>query len=286
MPRGGWGKRISASLATWLAAAIAILSIGGGIGYGLFQQSAYEQSAKEDAADYAKHAANQINQSCAGVAKSELPICVAKEKSEYYLKTRDNRRDYADLVAQRKSALWTFVMGVAALIGMGLSVVGVFLVYTTFHETRKANSISRESVYRQLRAYVTIDGSEHRHKDGWDWVTLTLHNSGSTPATRVKIVSTMFQVEDCLFVEIPIETTAHDIGGQSKIIQDIKWYDWTKRTEARLPRPNSISGKVVYSACIPDEFGQILSYEIDFELVPASAKVSDSRMGLPGNNYF
>jgi hypothetical protein len=244
--------------------------------------SAYSHSAADASVEYQSDARAYIKERCftpTGITEMD---CAAKAEEA----AREGQRKEQDLAAQNITAWWTKVMGIAALIGMALSAVGVWLVKTTFDETRKANSISRESVYRQLRAYVTIDGSEHRHKDGWDWVTLTLHNSGSTPATRVKIFSTMFQVEDGMFVGIPIETEAHDIGGQSKMIQNIKWYDWTKRIEARLPRPHAISGKVVYSACIPDEFGKIISYEIDFELVPASAKVSDNRMGLPGNTYF
>lgn len=45
-------------------------------------------------------------------------------------------------------------MGIAALIGMALSAVGIFLVYTTFNETRKANEIAADTAKRQLQAYI------------------------------------------------------------------------------------------------------------------------------------
>ena len=61
----------------------------------------------------------------------------------YRLDGRDKQREYEDLVSQRKSALWAMIMGVAALAGMALSVVGVVLVWTTFNETRRANEIAK-----------------------------------------------------------------------------------------------------------------------------------------------
>lgn len=142
MSRGDRGERPKANLAAWLAAAFGAALIIGGIAFGLFQQARYQESADHNAADYAKHAANKIGQSCVGLSAVKTTNCLEKEQTEYQLATRDNRRDYADLVAQRKSALWTFIMGAAALIGMGLSVVGVVLIKKTFDAAREGNEIA------------------------------------------------------------------------------------------------------------------------------------------------
>jgi hypothetical protein len=81
------------------------------------------------------------------------------------------------------------IMGIAALIGMGLSAIGVWLVKTTFEETRKANSIARESMERQLRAYVgafdlRVEGFRPGNRPVFSFKPT---NTGQTPAYEVEI---------------------------------------------------------------------------------------------------
>lgn len=146
MSDSGGIKRDTSNLVKWALAALSAIIVISVIGYGLIQQSAYSQSAANRSADYSENAAAQINQACAGVAKLEKPICIEKAATEYRLQARDKQREYDDLAAQQTSALWTSIMGIAALIGMGLSAVGVFLVYTTFRETRNQSQAVREQV--------------------------------------------------------------------------------------------------------------------------------------------
>lgn len=129
-----------------------------GLGYGLSQQAAHEQEAKQRSADYAKYAADQIKQTCVwtGSPPLEQARCIKGAVAEYRLKTRDNQREYEDLAAQRTSAPWTGIMGLAAVIGMALSAIGVALVYTTFNETRLTNRICDEG-----------GCSIHQASDGW-----------------------------------------------------------------------------------------------------------------------
>jgi len=126
-----------------IASAVAIASIAGGIGYGLAEQDRYSDDAYQQVTDYAKDAANQIAQSCRAKVVVEQPKCLREKANLYRLDGRDKQREYEDLVSQRKSALWAMIMGVAALAGMALSVVGVVLVWTTFNETRRANEIAK-----------------------------------------------------------------------------------------------------------------------------------------------
>jgi hypothetical protein len=144
------GNRSKTKLAL-IAGGSGIAILFGAIGYGIVKQGVYSQDAADQTADYAEHAARQIQQPCIRLAAPEKAQCLAHEISEYELKIRDNRREYDDLVAQRKSALWTFIMGFAALIGMALSAIGVVLVKVTFDETRKTNRIALKEGARATR---------------------------------------------------------------------------------------------------------------------------------------
>ena len=134
-----------------ILALVGLAAIGGGVGLGLLQQSRYEQEAVHRRTDYARHAADQIRQGCASITSPQQARCLASAVDEYALKTRDNQREYDDLVAQRTSALWASIMGVAALLGMLLSAVGVLLVWTTFQETKQTNQISMRENARSTR---------------------------------------------------------------------------------------------------------------------------------------
>jgi hypothetical protein len=123
----GWGVVLAALLAAIF------------IGWGLSKSAEYEGQAYKHASEYAAYTNQQIKQTCVGPPSSEKAQCVAKARHEQ----RGYERNEYDLVAQRQSALWAYIMGAAAVIGMGLSVVGVILVWTTFAETRESNVIAK-----------------------------------------------------------------------------------------------------------------------------------------------
>lgn len=133
----GWVKAVG--YGGLCLAAAALLS-------GLFYQVHYAQQAEYSAAEYASNAARESYQSCRVSPLSKLDECLADAEREYRQKRNDNRREYADLVAQQRSALWTAIMGVAALIGMALSAIGVWLVYTTFRETQRSAQIAQDNL--------------------------------------------------------------------------------------------------------------------------------------------
>ena len=145
-------------------------------------------------------------------------------------------------------------MGAAAVIGMALSAVGVFLVWTTFNETRKANNIAKETLFRQLRAYVTVEALESANMTGS--VSITLHNSGATPSKGIKIIYNRMQVDNGLVSTIPTEIDVPDIGGQARKCLLVEWYNWSELFHAKSEIPTTMLGSVIYRSVVPDEKGQ------------------------------
>ena len=166
MPDGNRSKRPP----TWVGWAVGVLGLAlaaFSVGFGLSEQRRYFKEAHQAGSEYARYAADQAGQSCRVLADPEQSKCLTDAEREYEMKRRDNRRDYADLVAQQTSALWTSIMGVAAVTGMMLSVVGVWLVFATFRETRRtadeawrgANeaNLSRLSFIERERAHLNFN---------------------------------------------------------------------------------------------------------------------------------
>jgi hypothetical protein len=218
----------------YVAALAGVALLLWGIAYGLTQQTIYEEDARNRSADYTRRAADQAQYACFNVVPSEKADCLRNAASEYRLKHRDNRRDYDDLTAQRKSALWTFIMGVAALIGMALSVVGVVLVWTTFRETREANVIARDA----QRAWVTLKANPKLVRltgtDGlYMRVDFIAENTGGSAATHFAFESEIF------FLPQTERKMADEMEKQVR-----EWfsdYDTTARSYL-LPRDQEISG--------------------------------------------
>jgi len=151
-----WRKGIATKLGVVIALVVAVSAIGWGWNYGLVQERTYEQEAGQAHADQSENGCYQMAKTqvqSPSVKQLDSKPCTPDEKAQ---QENDNRRDYADLVAQRSSALWAKIMGIAALIGMGLSLVGVALVWTTFRETRKANEISSATTEAENRAWIKV----------------------------------------------------------------------------------------------------------------------------------
>jgi len=106
-------------------------------------------------------------------------------------------------------------MASAAVIGMGLSIVGVFLVYITFSETREANIIakraaddaaneaksSRDALILMQRAVVRIISirTSPAERDGWLEVTFDVQNDGQSNAYQFTIEYS--HVDEAIFPE-------------------------------------------------------------------------------------
>ena len=110
---------------------------------------AYINNAAHESQNYAEQSQDRIRDTCGPVASVGHQDCVAKEQAT----AREYERNEYDLAAQMTMAWWTKVMGAAAVLGVLLSAVGVYLIWQTWGETRKAAGIS-ESTYN---AFVAIE---------------------------------------------------------------------------------------------------------------------------------
>lgn len=170
---------------------LALSSAGGLIAWGRLQSAEYERQAYAETRHYAENTNQQISETCLGLVTQEQLDCINEARNEQ----RNNERNEYDLVAQRQSALWAYVMALAAVIGMGLSVVGVFLVWITFRETRRAADAGYEANKIALatqRPWInfSINTWHFSFKDGTARIHLLVEakNEGSAPAERVSIV--------------------------------------------------------------------------------------------------
>ena len=115
--------------------------------------SAYRNSAADASVKYQSDTSAYIKKRCFTPTGLREEDCAAKAREA----EREGQRKEQDLAAQNITAWWTKVMGIAALIGMTLSAVGVWLVKTTFDETRKATKtaqISSEAYIWNERAWL------------------------------------------------------------------------------------------------------------------------------------
>lgn len=197
MLRGGRGKRTKTGLIFGVIVSVVIAALI--VGWGLAKSAEYQRKADYQTAEYAAYTYEKVGHECVGLTRVNQAECVAKATNE----RRANEREEQDLVAQRQSALWAYIMGAAAVIGMGLSVVGVVLVYTTFHETRKANEIATRVSAAELRPYLFVEKvtiSDFQELDEPDEygdvskkgpifgrVTIHLRNFGKVPARNITV---------------------------------------------------------------------------------------------------
>lgn len=108
-----------------------------------------QRQASKNASEQAKRSDIAVREECAAVlAPPEKRDCIASEAQPY----REAERNERDLEAQQVVAIWTRVMGKAAIIGMGVGIVGLFLIFTTFWETRQAAQAGFEANRLTARA--------------------------------------------------------------------------------------------------------------------------------------
>jgi hypothetical protein len=169
-----------------ISAIVGIASIVAFVVYGLSEQSRYAESAYYHSTNYARLAADQINHSCLKLTSSRQLQCLREGADRLRLDSQDKQREYEDLMSQRKSALWAMIMGIAALIGMALSIIGVGLVYTTFVETRRAANAAHEANRPWLQVEITENDKLEMSNTGAELTTqVRITNVGNSPATYV-----------------------------------------------------------------------------------------------------
>ncbi len=182
---GNWGRYGAIALAA--LAAIGLLTFS----YSQYREAAAVQSLIERQASNQTQiegeAARREGQRC-----TEIIPTTERIDCEYRAKEggKASRRAIRDLEAQKVMALWTRYMGLAAIIGTAVGVIGIGLVFVTFYEARKANRIARESNERQLRAYLAVDDASIglHPEEGEIVLQIRLKNCGQTPAYKACIM--------------------------------------------------------------------------------------------------
>lgn len=186
MPKGNRSRGDKAGLA--FAIIIALL-----LGSLIWWQASAEETrahveAQDRAADEANAAGIGVIAKCV-VAELSEEDCAAEAERE----ARPDQRDEYDLEAQRTMAAWTRAMGIAALIGMGVGIAGLGLIYTTFRETRRQAQIAQQNLqafYESERAILRVVSAAHGtvsgngHSGNQSVIALVFRNIGRT-STRI-----------------------------------------------------------------------------------------------------
>lgn len=145
MPSRNW--RIVAALG--LTALVAV-STAGIIYRDASNSEAIYSKQTDDAAQAARDSASiHANRACALVPLVERAECQDDEQEA----ARERERNEYDLQAQLVTSAWTRAMGLAALVGMVVGIIGVGLLWTTFRETRNAAEAAR----RTHQAFIDVE---------------------------------------------------------------------------------------------------------------------------------
>lgn len=128
---------VAASIGAWLWIATASLQAG------------IEDEASKHAAQYADPSHIAVNGRCRSLAPTEQSKCITERREAI----REGQRKEGDLEAQRIMAIWTRAMGIAAIIGMSVGILGVGLIYTTFRETKRG----ADEAFRNVEAFIEAE---------------------------------------------------------------------------------------------------------------------------------
>ena len=150
---------------------------------GLSESAKYQAKADYETSEHAKYTSDKIAETCIGIASVKKITCLGDAIDAQ----RAYERDEQDLVAQRQSALWAYIMAAAAVIGVGLSVIGVFLVWTTFRETKRQVMISETAV----GAHIAVDPNQDFQFAYPYWVSVPYvenNRPGTKPTTQNGVI--------------------------------------------------------------------------------------------------
>jgi hypothetical protein len=169
---------------------------------------AFVERAASNTGHYRSQIDDRIREACTTLPPANQSDCITKQ----YDAARDYERNEYDVAAQLTMAWWTKIMGVAAVFGLLLSAVGVYLIWETFRETRstvkaalEANEISDRVAQAELRPYLFVDHinlleisnqSDQIEIDGdirevpsnfFAKVEIHLRNYGKVPARKIRV---------------------------------------------------------------------------------------------------
>lgn len=185
MSESGRLKLTKAGLVSSISGALIVCA--GGIAYGLWESAKYERQAHNQSAEYAEYTRKKIAEACVGISHVEAIKC----RYEAFDAQREYRYNQRDLVAQRQSALWAYIMGSAAVIGMALSALGVWLIKVTFDQTRRA----ADAAVAQASAYLIINAisiTRSLPATGGASGFVAIKNMGTSPGKITELKASFF----------------------------------------------------------------------------------------------
>ena len=166
-----------------------------------------ERRAHDAATEYARYAQAEIEDTCRRKSEPERSDCAR----DAIASARQAQTQAHDLYAQQTVALWTTVMSVAAIIGVLLSTIGIYLIYATFQQTvrgarwagvgarhsHRALTHMRRVADSELRPYLFVEKVEFEERTGgWHQVTVWFKNFGKIPARRISVISRCYVADD------------------------------------------------------------------------------------------
>jgi hypothetical protein len=140
---------------------------------------------QKEAAQYADPAYVGVECETAAAPPSSRDNCITAEQEA----ANEAERNSYDLEAQQTVAVWTRVMGKAAIVGMGVGILSLFLIFVTFWETRKAADAGREAnaiAKDQQRARIVVSARLEARNLAESQIVLSCENLGLSPALNVR----------------------------------------------------------------------------------------------------
>jgi hypothetical protein len=107
----------------------------------------YERQADNQRTEYSEYTRQKIAETCVGIPDLEVIKC----RYDAFDAQREYNNNQSDLIAQRQSALWAYIMGAAAVIGMALSAVGIWFIKRTLDATLEAVEDTGKATTAMLR---------------------------------------------------------------------------------------------------------------------------------------
>ncbi|WP_443972162.1 hypothetical protein [Sphingobium sp. CR28] len=268
MPKRDWGAKSKAGLALGgVACALAMALV---ISWGQSEGAKYQREADEHAREYSAYTYEKVANTCVQMTVAKKTECLDEARHE----RRAYEREEYDLVAQRTSALWTYIMGGSAVFGMILSAFGVYLVWATFAETREANVIarrqadkaerdatdSRNAMVQSERAILSIVRmaawpTPLDAKDG-AMIEIAVLNHGRTNAINLRVFYTQVETPIFTFKLSKVNNFAEiAIPSVEKILTQFK-------VRKRAKYPSYLIGYLEYTTIYSASFKTFFCYEI------------------------
>jgi hypothetical protein len=194
--------------------------------------SAYSHAATDAAVKYQRDAHAYIKERCFAPPGLGEIDCASKADEA----AREGQRKEQDLAAQNITAWWTKVMGIAALIGMALSAIGVWLVKTTFDETRKANDLAK--LHQRARVQVNLEVGDL--KQGFLILALRGENIGGSVALDASVQFSMSECPMNPFTPLPDASFEHTVRPGDKAAFSVM------TAPVQFPQPFYVGGRASY----------------------------------------